>query len=180
MTTAKHKHTEKDIKEVLDRVEKALNKPTTSNDVLINNYVKGDKGDNKSDKPEPAKQQNNTRVDITIERGRLLAEILKIDGITATECKTYTSLKFKGKCIMEVYHGKRRFSVAVADRYLDNELKALGKLTTQKFHNNLYITISPESNFEKIMDGLLLAVNIIITEMSQQIKLKEKEVATTK
>ena len=34
-------------------------------------------------------------------------------------------------------------------------------------------TISPESDFEKIMDGLLLAVNLIITEMSQQIKLKE-------
>ena len=170
----KHKHTEKNIMEVLDKVDKAINK-TTSNDVLINNYVKED---NKSDKPEPAKQQN-TRVDITIERGRLLAEILKINGITATECKTYTSIKFKGKCLMEVYHGKRRFSVAVADKYVDNEIKSLGKLTTQKFHNNLYITISPESNFKKIMDGLLLAVNIIITEMSHQIKLKE-EVALDK
>ncbi len=176
--TAKHKHTEKDIKEVLDKVEKALNKPTTSNDIMVNNYVNNNKGDNKSDKPKQTEVKTN-KVDLKSERDRLLAEILKINGITATECKTYTSIKFKGKCIMEVYHGKRRFSVAVADKYVDNELKSLGKLTTQKFHNNLYITISPESNFEKIMDGLLLAVNIIITEMSQQIKLKE-EVALDK
>ena len=175
--TAKHKHTEKDIKEVLDKVERALNQPTTSNDVLINNYVNDNKGDNKSDKLKQTEVKTN-KVDINSERDRLLAELKKLD-VTTTECKTYTSIKFKGKCIMEVYHGKRRFSVAVADRYVDNELKSLGKLTTQKFHNNLYITISPESNFEKIMDGLILAVNIIITEMSQQIKLKE-EVALDK
>lgn len=174
--TAKHKHTEKDIKEVLDKVEKALNKPTTSNDVLINNYVKGD---NKSDKPKQTEVKTN-KVDINSERDRLLAEILKIDGITAKECQTYTSIKFKGKCILELYKGKRKFTAAINDKYVDNELKSLGKLTTQKFHNNLYITISPESDFEKIMDKLLLSVNLIITEMSQQIKLKEKEVATTK
>ena len=175
--TAKHKHTEKDIKEVLDKVEKALNKPTTSNDIMFNNYVNDNKEDNKSDKPEHAKQPN-TRVDITSEREALIKELKKLD-VTTTECKTYTSIKFRGKCIMEVYKGKKKFQVAIADKYLDNELKSLGKLTTQKFHNNLYITISPESNFVKIMDGLLLAVNIIITEMSQQIKLKE-EVALDK
>ncbi len=177
--TAKHKHTEKNIMEVLDKVEKALNKPTTSNDIMVNNYVDDNKEDNKSDKPKQTEVKTN-KVDLKSERDRLLAEILKIDGITATECKTYTSIKSKGKCILELYRGVRKFSIAICDRYVDNELKSLGKLTTQKFHNNLYITISPESNFEKIMDGLLLAINLIITEMSQQIKLKEKEVATTK
>ena len=157
--------------EVLDKVDKAINK-TTSNDIMVNNYVNDNKEDNKSDKLEPAKQKN-TKVDINSERDRLLAEILKIDGITATECKTYTSIKFKGKCIMEVYHGKRRFSVAVADKYVDSELKSLGKLTKQKFHNNLYITISPESDFNFIYKGLIQAVKRIINEMSQQIKLKE-------
>ena len=168
MKTEKHKHTEKDIREVLDKVEKVLNKPTTSNDVLINNYVKGD---NKSDKPELTEQEN-TKVDINSYRNRLLAELKKLD-VTTTECKSYTSIKFEGKCLMEVYKGKKKFQVAVADKYVDNGLKSLGKLTNQKFHNNLYITISPESDFEKIMNGLLLAVNIIITEMSQQIKLQE-------
>ena len=177
MKTEKHKHTEKNIMEVLDKVDKCINK-TTSNDVMLNNYVNDNKEDNKSDKPEPAKRLN-TKVDINSERDRLLAEILKIDGITAKECQTYTSIKFSGKCIMEVYKGKKKFQVAVADKYVGNEIKSLGKLTNQKFHNNLYITISPESNFEKIMDGLLLAVNLIITEMSHQIKLKE-EVALDK
>ena len=63
---------------------------------------------------------------------------------------------------MEVYNGKRAFSVAVSDKYLTAEQIALAKVTTQPFPNNCYFKVN-SNNYSTILAIVKSAIANIVT-----------------
>lgn len=101
-----------------------------------------------------------TTANLTAIRG----EVLGIAGeyFTLQQKTTYTSVKFGKKCVMEVYNGKRAFSVAVSDKYLTAEQIALAKVTTQPFPNNCYFKVN-SNNYSTILAIVKSAIANIVT-----------------
>ena len=107
-----------------------------------------------------AKTTAKTTANLTAIRG----EVLGIAGeyFTLQQKTTYTSVKFGKKCVMEVYNGKRAFSVAVSDKYLTAEQIALAKVTTQPFPNNCYFKVN-SNNYSTILAIVKSAIANIVT-----------------
>ena len=107
-----------------------------------------------------AKATAKTTANLTAIRG----EVLGIAGeyFTLQQKTTYTSVKFGKKCVMEVYNGKRAFSVAVSDKYLTAEQIALAKVTTQPFPNNCYFKVN-SNNYSTILAIVKSAIANIVT-----------------
>lgn len=104
-------------------------------------------------------------------------EVLSIAGehFTLQQKTTYTSVKFGNKCVMEVYNGKRAFSIAVSDKYLTAEQIALAKVTTQPFPNNCYFKVN-SNNYSTILTIVKSAITNIVTTLNAT----AKATATTK
>ncbi len=104
-------------------------------------------------------------------------EVLSIAGehFTLQQKTTYTSVKFGNKCVMEVYNGKRAFSIAVSDKYLTTEQIALAKVTTQPFPNNCYFKVN-SNNYSTILTIVKSAITNIVTTLNAT----AKATATTK
>ena len=110
-----------------------------------------------------AKATATTTANLTAIRG----EVLGIAGeyFTLQQKTTYTSVKFGKKCVMEVYNGKRAFSVAVSDKYLTAEQIALAKVTTQPFPNNCYFKVN-SNNYSTILAIVKSAITNIVTTLN--------------
>ena len=98
-------------------------------------------------------------------------EVLSIAGehFTLQQKTTYTSVKFGNKCVMEVYNGKRAFSIAVSDKYLTAEQIALAKVTTQPFPNNCYFKVN-SNNYSTILTIVKSAITNIVTTLNATAK----------
>lgn len=98
-------------------------------------------------------------------------EVLSIAGehFTLQQKTTYTSVKFGNKCVMEVYNGKRAFSIAVSDKYLTAEQIALAKVTTQPFPNNCYFKVN-SNNYSTILTIVKSAIANIVTTLNATAK----------
>ena len=98
-------------------------------------------------------------------------EVLSIAGehFTLQQKTTYTSVKFGNKCVMEVYNGKRAFSIAVSDKYLTAEQIALAKVTTQPFPNNCYFKVN-SNNYSTILTIVKSAIINIVTTLNATAK----------
>ena len=94
-------------------------------------------------------------------------EVLSIAGehFTLQQKTTYTSVKFGNKCVMEVYNGKRAFSIAVSNKYLTAEQIALAKVTTQPFPNNCYFKVN-SNNYSTILTIVKSAIANIVTTLN--------------
>ena len=94
-------------------------------------------------------------------------EVLSIAGehFTLQQKTTYTSVKFGNKCVMEVYNGKRAFSIAVSNKYLTAEQIALAKVTTQPFPNNCYFKVN-SNNYSTILTIVKSAITNIVTTLN--------------
>ena len=94
-------------------------------------------------------------------------EVLSIAGehFTLQQKTTYTSVKFGNKCVMEVYNGKRAFSIAVSNKYLTAEQIALAKVTTQPFPNNCYFKVN-SNNYSTILAIVKSAIANIVTTLN--------------
>ena len=98
-------------------------------------------------------------------------EVLSIarEYFTLQQKTTYTSVKFGNKCVMEVYNGKRAFSIAVSDKYLTAEQIALAKVTTQPFPNNCYFKVN-NNNYSTILTIVKSAITNIVTTLNATAK----------
>ena len=98
-------------------------------------------------------------------------EVLSIarEYFTLQQKTTYTSVKFGNKCVMEVYNGKRAFSIAVSDKYLTAEQIALAKVTTQPFPNNCYFKVN-SNNYSTILTIVKSAITNIVTTLNATAK----------
>ena len=98
-------------------------------------------------------------------------EVLSIAGehFTLQQKTTYTSVKFGNKCVMEVYNGKRAFSIAVSNKYLTAEQIALAKVTTQPFPNNCYFKVN-SNNYSTILTIVKSAIINIVTTLNATAK----------
>ena len=98
-------------------------------------------------------------------------EVLSIAGehFTLQQKTTYTSVKFGNKCVMEVYNGKRAFSIAVSSKYLTAEQIALAKVTTQPFPNNCYFKVN-SNNYSTILTIVKSAIANIVTTLNATAK----------
>ena len=98
-------------------------------------------------------------------------EVLSIarEYFTLQQKTTYTSVKFGNKCVMEVYNGKRAFSIAVSDKYLTAEQIALAKVTTQPFPNNCYFKVN-SNNYSTILTIVKSAIANIVTTLNATAK----------
>ena len=98
-------------------------------------------------------------------------EVLSIAGehFTLQQKTTYTSVKFGNKCVMEVYNGKRAFSIAVSNKYLTAEQIALAKVTTQPFPNNCYFKVN-SNNYSTILTIVKSAIANIVTTLNATAK----------
>ena len=98
-------------------------------------------------------------------------EVLSIAGehFTLQQKTTYTSVKFGNKCVMEVYNGKRAFSIAVSNKYLTAEQIALAKVTTQPFPNNCYFKVN-SNNYSTILTIVKSAITNIVTTLNATAK----------
>lgn len=98
-------------------------------------------------------------------------EVLSIAGehFTLQQKTTYTSVKFGNKCVMEVYNGKRAFSIAVSNKYLTAEQIALAKVTTQPFPNNCYFKVN-SNNYSTILAIVKSAIANIVTTLNATAK----------
>ena len=110
-----------------------------------------------------AKATATTTANLTAIRG----EVLSIAGeyFTLQQKTTYTSVKFGNKCVMEVYNGKRAFSIAVSNKYLTAEQIALAKVTTQPFPNNCYFKVN-SNNYSTILAIVKSAITNIVTTLN--------------
>ena len=97
--------------------------------------------------------------------------VLSIAGehFTLQQKTTYTSVKFGNKCVMEVYNGKRAFSIAVSNKYLTAEQIALAKVTTQPFPNNCYFKVN-SNNYTTILAIVKSAIKNIVTTLNATAK----------
>ena len=111
-----------------------------------------------------AKATATTTATTTANLTAIRGEVLGIAGeyFTLQQKTTYTSVKFGKKCVMEVYNGKRAFSVAVSDKYLTAEQIALAKVTTQPFPNNCYFKVN-SNNYSTILAIVKSAIANIVT-----------------
>ena len=111
-----------------------------------------------------AKTTATTTATTTANLTAIRGEVLGIAGeyFTLQQKTTYTSVKFGKKCVMEVYNGKRAFSVAVSDKYLTAEQIALAKVTTQPFPNNCYFKVN-SNNYSTILAIVKSAIANIVT-----------------
>ena len=98
-------------------------------------------------------------------------EVLSIAGehFTLQQKTTYTSVKYGNKCVMEVYNGKRAFSIAVSNKYLTAEQIALAKVTTQPFPNNCYFKVN-SNNYSTILTIVKSAIANIVTTLNATAK----------
>ena len=98
-------------------------------------------------------------------------EVLSIAGehFTLQQKTTYTSVKFGNKCVMEVYNGKRAFSIAISNKYLTAEQIALAKVTTQPFPNNCYFKVN-SNNYSTILTIVKSAIANIVTTLNATAK----------
>ena len=98
-------------------------------------------------------------------------EVLSIAGehFTLQQKTTYISVKFGNKCVMEVYNGKRAFSIAVSSKYLTAEQIALAKVTTQPFPNNCYFKVN-SNNYSTILAIVKSAIANIVTTLNATAK----------
>ena len=98
-------------------------------------------------------------------------EVLSIAGehFTLQQKTTYISVKFGNKCVMEVYNGKRAFSIAVSNKYLTAEQIALAKVTTQPFPNNCYFKVN-SNNYSTILAIVKSAIANIVTTLNATAK----------
>lgn len=98
-------------------------------------------------------------------------EVLSIAGehFTLQQKTTYISVKFGNKCVMEVYNGKRAFSIAVSNKYLTAEQIALAKVTTQPFPNNCYFKVN-SNNYSTILTIVKSAIANIVTTLNATAK----------
>ena len=124
-----------------------------------------------------AKTTAKTTATATTNLTAIRDEVLSIAGeyFTLQQKTTYTSVKFGNKCVMEVYNGKRAFSIAVSNKYLTAEQIALAKVTTQPFPNNCYFKVN-SNNYSTILTIVKSAIANIVTTLNAT----AKATATTK
>ena len=118
-----------------------------------------------------AKTTAKTTATATTNLTAIRDEVLSIAGehFTLQQKTTYTSVKFGNKCVMEVYNGKRAFSIAVSDKYLTAEQIALAKVTTQPFPNNCYFKVN-SNNYSTILTIVKSAIINIVTTLNATAK----------
>ena len=118
-----------------------------------------------------AKTTAKTTATATTNLTAIRDEVLSIAGehFTLQQKTTYTSVKFGNKCVMEVYNGKRAFSIAVSDKYLTAEQIALAKVTTQPFPNNCYFKVN-SNNYSTILTIVKSAIANIVTTLNATAK----------
>ena len=118
-----------------------------------------------------AKTTAKTTATATTNLTAIRDEVLSIAGehFTLQQKTTYTSVKFGNKCVMEVYNGKRAFSIAVSDKYLTAEQIALAKVTTQPFPNNCYFKVN-SNNYSTILVIVKSAITNIVTTLNATAK----------
>ena len=118
-----------------------------------------------------AKTTAKTTATATTNLTAIRDEVLSIAGehFTLQQKTTYTSVKFGNKCVMEVYNGKRAFSIAVSDKYLTAEQIALAKVTTQPFPNNCYFKVN-SNNYSTILTIVKSAITNIVTTLNATAK----------
>ena len=118
-----------------------------------------------------AKTTAKTTATATTNLTAIRDEVLSIAGehFTLQQKTTYTSVKFGNKCVMEVYNGKRAFSIAVSNKYLTAEQIALAKVTTQPFPNNCYFKVN-SNNYSTILTIVKSAITNIVTTLNATAK----------
>ena len=118
-----------------------------------------------------AKTTAKTTATATTNLTAIRDEVLSIAGehFTLQQKTTYTSVKFGNKCVMEVYNGKRAFSIAVSNKYLTAEQIALAKVTTQPFPNNCYFKVN-SNNYSTILTIVKSAIANIVTTLNATAK----------
>ena len=118
-----------------------------------------------------AKTTAKTTATATTNLTAIRDEVLSIAGehFTLQQKTTYISVKFGNKCVMEVYNGKRAFSIAVSNKYLTAEQIALAKVTTQPFPNNCYFKVN-SNNYSTILAIVKSAIANIVTTLNATAK----------
>lgn len=118
-----------------------------------------------------AKTTAKTTATATTNLTAIRDEVLSIAGehFVLQQKTTYTSVKFGNKCVMEVYNGKRAFSIAVSNKYLTAEQIALAKVTTQPFPNNCYFKVN-SNNYSTILTIVKSAIAKIVTTLNATAK----------
>ena len=118
-----------------------------------------------------AKTTAKTTATATTNLTAIRDEVLSIAGehFTLQQKTTYTSVKYGNKCVMEVYNGKRAFSIAVSNKYLTAEQIALAKVTTQPFPNNCYFKVN-SNNYSTILTIVKSAIANIVTTLNATAK----------
>ena len=124
-----------------------------------------------NNKKATAKTTAKTTATATTNLTAIRDEVLSIAGehFTLQQKTTYTSVKFGNKCVMEVYNGKRAFSIAVSNKYLTAEQIALAKVTTQPFPNNCYFKVN-SNNYSTILTIVKSAIANIVTTLNATAK----------
>lgn len=124
-----------------------------------------------NNKKATAKTTAKTTATATTNLTAIRDEVLSIAGehFTLQQKTTYTSVKFGNKCVMEVYNGKRAFSIAVSNKYLTAEQIALAKVTTQPFPNNCYFKVN-SNNYSTILTIVKSAITNIVTTLNATAK----------
>ena len=95
---------------------------------------------------EEAKAEKKATAKTTKDSTALRAQLLGMasEYFTLEEKTQYTSVKAGKKCVMEIYKGKRAFSIAVSNKYLFEEYINLAD-SIKKFPNDCYFKVTEES-----------------------------------
>lgn len=89
-----------------------------------------------------------TAKDLTALRAQLLG--MASEYFTLEEKTQYTSVKAGKKCVMEIYKGKRVFSIAVSNKYLFEDYINQAD-SIKKFPNDCYFKVT-EDSFSKVKE----------------------------
>lgn len=130
------------IKEWEKKVNAKIEKATATATATAKEEAKAEK------KEEKKATSKTTTKDLTA----LRAEILGLAGeyFKLEEKTQYTSVKAGKKCVMEIYKGKRVFSIAVSNKYLFEEYINQAD-SIKKFPNDCYFKVTEES-FSKVRE----------------------------
>lgn len=108
------------------------------------------------DEPKKATAKTTTK-DLTALRAEILG--MASEYFTLEEKTQYTSVKAGKKCVMEIYKGKRVFSIAVSNKYLFEDYINLAD-SIKKFPNDCYFKVTEESfnRVKEIVSDALLNI----------------------
>ena len=108
-------------------------------------------------KAEKKATAKTTSKDLSALRAQLLG--MASEYFTLEEKTQYTSVKAGKKCVMEIYKGKRVFSIAVSNKYLFEDYINQAD-SIKKFPNDCYFKVTEES-FSKVREIVSNAISNI-------------------